>query len=194
MIPSLPLIQKPVDELSGYRYPGGNVGQVVGAEPGGVPDFGFIGVDFATGAVGHEAHHQRIGKGPRLAGEVSDIFYGYSDFFSDFPGDAFFKIFSGLHESCQNAVISGFKTSIVGQKNFIFFYNRYDNGRRHPWVVKQPAARTNLGPFVLPVLGGPAAFAAELMVAIPVDQLVRLAGDPDQFFFYLTEKKLPQAF
>ena len=50
------------------------------------------------------------------------------------------------------------------------------------------------GAFILTVFGGATALTAKLMVAIPVYQLIRLTGDPDQFLFQLTEKKLPQTF
>ena len=73
------------------------------------------------------------------------------------------------------------------QKQLPVFHHGDDDGRRHPRVIDEAAARADLGPFLGVILGGAPAAAAEPVVAVPVDQLAGPARHPDQILVDLAE-------
>ena len=87
-------------------------------EPTCVRDLRWIDADVSMGVFGREPNHERIGEGPRLTAEVTDVFHRDAHLFEDLHLDACFERLTGLHKTGKDAVELGREPLGVGQKGF----------------------------------------------------------------------------
>src|SRR5688572_10869660 len=105
-----------VDQLAGDAEPGRDERQVVEAEPAGVLDLGGVDPHLAAGVPGHEADHQRVGEGPRLAAEVAYVADLDPDLLPDLPRHGLFERLPGLDEAGDGAVDPGHEVGRAGEE------------------------------------------------------------------------------
>src|SRR5437870_7275565 len=140
-------------------------------------DFGFLRSHLAALPVADERDHQRVRERPRLAREVADVVYAHADFLVHLAREALLERLAGLDEPGERAVHAGRKVRASGQQKLFFPMNERHDRRRHSGIGRELAGRADAHPLVGFRLRRRAAAPAELVRAVPGDELQRPAGE-----------------
>src|SRR5688572_33038579 len=104
---------------------------------------------------------------PRLAGEVAALADAHADLLGDFARHALLERLAGLDEAGERAEHAGRKVRAARQQQLISPMNERHDRRCHARVGRQLASWADARALVAFRLGGRAAAAAELVVAVP---------------------------
>src|SRR3954467_12870683 len=114
---------------------------------------------------------------PRLAGEVARVANLHAAFLGAFAREALLERLAGLDEARQRAVHAGRKVRAARQQQLVFPADEGHDGGRYPWIGGHLASRAHADPLLALCLCRRATAAAELVAAVPVDELQRPAGE-----------------
>ena len=137
----LKVVDKPSCNTYWTRY----FRQAVGGKPVCRAELSRIDLDIPTGILCSEAQHQRIGKGPRLASEVSDIPNLNTHFLHNLSYHTILQVFTGLNKTGYNAVELGSETVALRKEDFVTFGYSYNDCRRNFWIRHQAAFGAGFG-------------------------------------------------
>src|SRR5262245_12834516 len=114
---------------------------------------------------------------PRLAGDVARPRNLDADFLGHLPGEALLERLARLDEAGERAVHAGREVRAARKQDLAAAANERHDRRGHPGIGRKLADRTDAHALLAVRLGATAAAAAELVVAVPVDELKRPAGE-----------------
>src|SRR5882672_2001034 len=138
-------------------------------------DFRFLRSHLAALPVADERDHQRVRERPRLAREVADVAYSQADFLVHLAREALLERLARLDEAGERAVHPGWKVRAPRQEELFLPLDQGHDRRRHPWVGRELAGRADPHTLVASGYGRRAATPAELVRAVPGDELQRPA-------------------
>src|SRR5690606_867744 len=133
--------------------------------------------DLAARPVAHEGDHQRMRERPRLAGEVADVAYSHADLLGHLALQALLERLAGLDEAGERAVHPGREVRAAREEELALPLDERHDGGRHSRIGGEPACRADAAALLPPRLGAGAAAAAELVRAVPVDELQGAPGE-----------------
>src|SRR5688572_19018285 len=114
---------------------------------------------------------------PRLAGEVARVAYLHADFLGDFARQALLERLAGLDEAGERAEHPGREMRAARQEDLFFLPYERHHCRRQAGIGGELARRADAHALLALCLRRRAAAPAELVAAVPVDELQRAAGE-----------------
>jgi len=153
---------------------------MVRLEPARLDQFVEVDANFARRVFGREGEHERVGEGPGLTGEITEVADLQADLLPDFAHGGFLEGFARLDESGDDAEEAGGEMAGAGQQDLVPAGDADDDGGGDPGEDQQPAGGALLGPLGWPGGHRLPAPAAELVGAVPIDDLHRAAGQPEE--------------
>ncbi len=110
-LPLLMIMAKPVYQPSGDCPGAGDLRKRLCSKPPGLGNLFVIDRDFTACILCGETDHQRMGKGPGLASEITYIIDFDCNFFHDLSFYALLEGLTCLHKACQNTEKTPLKTA-----------------------------------------------------------------------------------
>src|SRR5262249_13625483 len=127
-----------------------------------------------------EPDHQRVGERPGLATEVTQVGQADPRLFEDLAMDRLLQRLARFDEAGERGVHAGGETPAAGEEHLFFPLHEDDDRPREAGEAEETAGGAAFRPLAARVFGRRAAATAELVAAVPLDDLGGPSGEGEQ--------------